>query len=70
MYVNITYRWVEVSNKTSKVDGIHTKYILLFMLVLYLAACHSSEAASTVASAPEDGCKKRLKHVELYCSYK
>ena len=25
MYVNITYRRVEVSNKASKVDGIHTK---------------------------------------------
>ena len=24
-YVNITYRRVEVSNKASKVDGIHTK---------------------------------------------
>ena len=25
VYVNITYRRVEVSNKASKVDGIHTK---------------------------------------------
>ena len=25
MYVNITYRRVEVCNKASKVDGIHTK---------------------------------------------
>jgi len=25
MYVNITYRRDEVSNKASKVDGIHTK---------------------------------------------
>ena len=25
MYVNITYRWGEVSNKASKFDGIHTK---------------------------------------------
>jgi len=40
------------------------------MLALYLAACHSPEAASTVASVPEDGRKKHPKHVELYCSYK
>jgi len=25
MYVNITYRRVDVPNKASKVDGIHTK---------------------------------------------
>ena len=54
----------EVSNKASKVDGIHTKsycvytqYDLVWMPSKFL-------------SAPEDGRKKRPKHVQQYCSYK
>ena len=43
-------------------------YIHLFMLALYLAACHTPEAATIVSSAPEDGRKKRPKHVGQYCS--
>ena len=39
------------------------------VFALYLAACHTPEAATTVLSAPEDGRKKRPKHVEHYCSY-
>ena len=47
-------RRVEVSNKASKVDGIHTKSYCVV---------HSR-------TAPEDGRKKRPKHVEQYCSSK
>jgi len=39
------------------------------MLALYLAACHTPEAATKVLNAPEDRRKKRPKHVEYYCSY-
>jgi len=39
------------------------------MLSLYLAACHTPEAATTVLSVPENERRKRPKHVEYYCSY-
>jgi len=38
------------------------------MLALFLAACHTPEAANIVSSAPEYGRKTRPKHVEQYCS--
>jgi len=41
----------------------------LFILILILAACNTPEAATIVPSAPEDGRKKRPKHVEQFCSY-
>ena len=50
-------RWVEVSDKASKVDDIHTKSYCVLWLLQFL-------------SVPEGGRKKRPKHVEQYCSYK
>ena len=39
MYVNITHRRVEVSNKASMVDGIHTKsYCVLYIIWLSVDA--------------------------------
>ena len=37
--------------------------------ILHPVSCHTPEAVITVLSAPEDGRKKRPKHVEQYCSY-
>ena len=37
--------------------------------ILHPVSCHTPEAVTTVLSAPEDGRKKRSKHVEYYCSY-
>ena len=72
----------EVSNKVSKVDGIHTKsytqYDLVWMpstldtLIGYLNQSHVTHQRLLLQflSAPEDGSKKRPKHVQQYCSYK
>ena len=67
----------EVSNKASKVDGIYTirlsvDAIDLGRLVGYLTPSHVTHQRLLIQflSAPEDGRKKRPKHVEQYCSYK
>ena len=48
----------KVSNKASKVDGIHT-----------LSHVTHQRLLLQFLSAPEDGRKKRPKHVEQYCNY-
>ena len=37
--------------------------------ILHPVSFHTPDAVTTVLSAPEDGRKKRPKHVEYYCSY-
>ena len=64
MYVNITYRRVEVSNKASKVDGIHTKSYCVYVHYILQHVTHQRLLLQFL-SAPEDGRKKRPKHVEL-----
>ena len=61
-------RRVEVSNKVSKVDGIHT--VDAIDLQEHLETVEAASGEWQFLSAPEDGRKKRPKHVEQYCSYK
>ena len=81
VYVNITYRRGEVSNKGVQGRWLASQSYILYdlvrkpstldALIRYFSPSHviHQRLLLQFLSAPEDGSKKRPKHVEYYCSY-